>query len=313
MNTSIVKLSIRRKDAIGLPGDDPTLFNIKLGSSLKGGSPLRGLTHEEERKYMPEIIGFDPSDVKWRQATKNYWNNISVIIPADGLNADELQGKILTFTVDFKHKDDKDKFDSLSDFEEKALLLTQLDSQNKITLIEGVENYVLFQFAIKSSSVANRVKDQNKSPKIKFYLYSKAIEVKAKHILFKLRNEARNAFFNVIEDETIINALLTLFGQSSDTFKDLESKHLALETYVDKYPKQFLSYINDADLKIKSIISKAARFDIVHQPSNSSTYYYGDNNEVVLGNNIDEAVLFLKDQKNAEIAKSIIARLKIIN
>ncbi len=42
---SKVELSIRRKDSIGLPGDDPTLHNLKIGSALKAKSntPLRGL------------------------------------------------------------------------------------------------------------------------------------------------------------------------------------------------------------------------------------------------------------------------------
>ena len=75
-NTSNVKLSIRRVPSKGLPGDDPTLYNVKLGASLKGGSPLRGLTHEEEEKYMPDIINHSVNDNNWRRATKDYWNNI---------------------------------------------------------------------------------------------------------------------------------------------------------------------------------------------------------------------------------------------
>lgn len=309
---SNIKLSIRRVTQIGLPGDDPTLFNVKLGASLKGGSPLRGLSHDEEIKYMPDIIGYSPNDNDWRRATKDYWNNISVTIPADGATADELQGKILDFTIAFKTKEAQSQVESLLSFTEKAQELTRLDNQGLISLIYGVEDYVLFQFATKSSSVANTIKDIRKSPKISFYLYSKAVEVQAKYNLFKLRTEAKKVFLSLMEDESLVNALLVMFEQDVNSFADLPSKHLALEVYVDKYPQEFIKYTQDSTLKVKSFISKAVKSGIINKPSNSDNYYYGDNNDVLLGKNLEEAVLFLTDvePKNQEIKSAISARLK---
>lgn len=306
---SKVVLSIRRVAQIGLPGDDPTLFNIKLGASLKGGSPLRGLTHEEEVKYMPDIINFSPNDVDWRRATKDYWNNISVVIPADGATAEQLQGKILDFTVNFKNEEDRKTFESLLDFTKKAEMLSKLDKDNAINIIYGVEDYVLFQFATKSSSVANTIKDSRKSPKIKFYLYSKDVETKAQYSLFKLRNEAKKRFIGIMDNEAVVDALLVMFDQSLVSFDDLSGKHLALEVYADKHPKEFIEFTKDKTLQVKSFIAKASNYGIINKPSNSENYYYGENNEVLLGKNLEEAVLYLQDTSNQEVKNAIKARL----
>lgn len=306
---SNIRLSIRRVPTKGLPGDDPTLFNIKLGASLKGGSPLRGLTHREEEKYMPDIINYSVNDVQWRRATKNYWNNISVIIPADGTTSERLQGKILEFSFEFKSESIFNDFERLITFEEKAKMLSALDAEDKVKLIKGVTDYVLFQYCIKSSSVANRPSDMNKSPKISFYLYSEAIETKVKYNTLLLEQKAMAKFINVIEDEAVVDALLVMFEQDLKLFKDAPSKHLALDACIKADPKSFLIFAEDKNLKVKALLGKAVRLDIVNKPMHSDNYYYGDNNETILGSNLNEAVLFLLDGKNAQITNTIIARV----
>ena len=52
---SKVELSVRRKGTKGLPGDDGSLHNRKIGASLKGSSPNRGLTFEEEKNLYANI------------------------------------------------------------------------------------------------------------------------------------------------------------------------------------------------------------------------------------------------------------------
>ena len=308
-NISKVKISIRRKQGKGLPGDDVTLHNLKIGSALKGsgGGILRGLNFEEEKKYLPEIINISPTDNEWRKMTQDYWNNISVVIPADGTTIDKLQGKVLDFTVSFKNKQEKDNFEEALKFETKAQIISEHGE-----VIEGIANYVLFRYALVYSKVANSVEDIDKSAKILFYLYSKQTQTKLEHKSFKKRNEALAEFIKVLPNEGKINAILMLFEQDLASYETLEDKHLALEALVKTKPATFLSYIKDENLSIKAAIKKAVEAGIINNPPNTTTFYYGGNNEHTLGTTLENAVLYLKseEQKNKQIWEAIKSQLK---
>lgn len=303
-----VEVSIRRKAQVGLPGDDVTVYNVKLGSALKGRGPLKGLSDEEEKKYLPEIINVVPSDNEWRKNVTNYWNNISEKIPADGLNTGKLQGRILEFTIAFNTQQQAKEFETLVNQEKKA------EASKKGEVIEGVADFVLWRFAILHSKVANNFQDINKSPKILFYIYSKQNETKIAHIAFENRTKAMTLFAENLTNEKVINAVLLLFGQDLASFDTLQDKHLALEALITKEPSQFIKYVEDENLNVKAFIKRAVDAKIINKPSNTDSYYYGTNNEVTLGNSLEEAVLYLKSDQdtNKGILKAIKANLKNI-
>ena len=303
---SVIELSIRRKDIKGLPGDDSTLHNLKVGASLKGNGPLRGLTYDEEIKYLPEIIGVSPQDNEWRRTTKEYWYNVSVPIPADGLTAEKLQGRPIKFTVEFNNASDKESFEKVISFEEKA------KASKKGEVIEGVGDYILWRYCLVYSRVANRYEDVRKSPKILFYLYSKENETLVEHTAFKSRIKAQNMFTKILMEENVINAVLLMFDQDLSAFDTLQDKHLALEAFIKNKPMLFIKYMEDENLVLKSTIKKAVDNKIIHKPANTDSYYFGENNEVVLGHTLMDATLFFKskEQKNIEVVSTINARLK---
>lgn len=309
---SKVELSIRRKDSIGLPGDDPTLHNLKIGSALKAKSntPLRGLEYGEEVKYLPEVIGYAPTDNDWRRKTSDYWNDISVVVPADGMTAQALQGKIVTFTVAFENESDKKNFESVFNFEEKASILRKLDEEGKCEIVAGINDYILFRYCLVYSKVANRIEDVNKSPKIQFYLYSKQNEIKSNHIALKARVKANNKFAEILMKEEIINAVLLLFGQDISAFEELSEKHIVLEGLIKVNPAKFLAFVEDSQLEVKAKIKRAVELRIIHNPANTDSYYYGEQSEVNLGSSLNDAVLFWKNEKNAQVIQVIEARLK---
>jgi len=305
---SKVELSIRRKDIQGLPGDDPTLHNMKVGSSLKGNGPLRGLEYEEEIEYLPDIIGISPNDNEWRRAAKAYWNNISVSIPADGTTIGKLQGKVLNFTIAFKTESNKKDFETVLTFDEKVRFA------KKGLVLEGVEDYILWRYCLVYGKVANSYKDIRKSPKILFYLYSKETETKVEHNAFKLRVKANNLFTQILMKDNIIDSVLLMFEQDLQTFETKADKHLALEALIKVKPSAFITFMEDGNLEIKATIKKAVDSHIIHCPSNTDSYYYGEGNEVCLGTTLTDAVIYWKSEEkiNKEIVNAIKARLNQI-
>ena len=311
---SKVELSIRRKylDA-GLPGDDTVLHNPKIGSSLKGKAPLSGLTIEEEKEYLPEIIGYDPTDVSWRKEVKDYWSNISERVPHDkeGTNS-RLPGRLVSFTIQFDNLRDKKIFDNAETFDSKAAFST------KGKIIEGVADYVLFRYCLVYGRVANAKADRFKSGKIAFYLYSQETDAKVKYSKFELRRRAKAMFDGVLEDVSKLNALLRVFGQDptdSFVFQSIEDKHLKLDTLIDENPKRFITFMSDKSLAQKALIKEAVLAGVVHNPTNTDSYYYGDDKQIVLGNSLSDAVLFLrsKDERNVQILESIKSQVQYAN
>lgn len=306
-NTSTFVLAVRRSPYFFLRGDDPSQHNIKIGSSLKGTSVLRGLNYEEEKKYLPQVINISPEDNEWRKSSQNYWNNIAVRVPADGDNNKELQGKELRMVIRFKNAEQVKQFESLVDFEKRGDFIT-----NNGEVIEGVADYILFKYCLVYGRVANKFAAIKASDKIRFYLYStETFNIERKH-KFKTRTDARNKFYEILSDASKIDAALLNFGKDLKIYPELEDKHIALEAEIESKPDKFLTLMADINLKYKSLILRAKNAGIVYVPANTDSYYYGENQEQLLGSTLDDAVLFIKsqEQRNVQIKEAIIARLK---
>lgn len=304
---STLELSIRRKNQeTGLPGDDPTAQNLRIGSSLKGKGPLSGLTYDEEKKYLPEIINLSPTDNEWRREVKEYWNNISERVPHDseGTNS-RLPGRLIKFTVIFNNEKDKLDFEKAQDFETKAEI-----SKKGLVLPEDVADYVLFRYCLVYARVSNNKKDMYKSAKIDFYLYSQEVEIKKKYTLFQQQTRARNLFVSILDDSNKIDAIMRMFGENPDddfTYPHKEDKHLKIDELISKEPARFINYANDKSLKEKALISKALELNILFKPANTQSYYFGKDKDLLLGNTLEETVLFLKkdEPKNKQVLESL--------
>lgn len=304
--TSKVVLSIRQKQPFVMPGDDPTTHKKYIGSSLRGRSPLSGLTDDEERKYLPYIIGVSPKDVQWNQQVKNYWSNIKELVPADGVTTDKLQGRKIEFIVDFDKKSDKDALENAETFEEIA------EITKKGTVVKGQEDYILFRYCLVYGKVANNHKDVNLSAKIEFYLYSTKSETRTKHKLMKNQLKAQAKFIEMINNEALVKAMILVYDRDLSTYEDIADMHLDLKAELERDPVTFLEHANNQYIGIKAKLKKAVNMGIVYKPANTDSYYYGENREVVLGHTIDEAVLFLasKNEETVDVRNAIFARLK---
>lgn len=306
-------LAIRRKPGlVGLPGDDPTNYNIKIGSSYKGINHLSGLTRQEEQQYLPTILSVDPEDkFHWLEAVKNYWSSISVAVPSDEETGNKsLKGKVLNFKVAFTNEKAAESY-KIASLEKKAEIM----KDGHGIVIEGTSDYVLFRYCLVYGRVANTFDDIYKTPKIWFYLYSKDQEAKKEYNIFKLRNKATEAFLSIMTDEPIVNSILRMFGENPnnlDKFGNIADKHLILDKKIQAQPQVFLDFVKDKDLSIKAFIKAAVAKNVVYNPVSTDSYYYGADKDVLLGRTLLDAVLFLqsKEEKNVNIRDSIKAQLK---
>jgi hypothetical protein len=82
-----------------------------------------------------------------------------------------------------------------------------------------------------------------------------------------------------------------------------------VEKYVEKMPKQFVALFTDKNFKDKVLLTKMIQKRIISKQGrglNSPLYF----NDVFLGNNVEEAMSFLKDPKNNSIFIEILRQNK---
>ncbi len=86
----------------------------------------------------------------------------------------------------------------------------------------------------------------------------------------------------------------------SSARSDLDDKVIALDRYYNKNiesMERFVNWAKDTDLNLKYLVRYATQKGKLMSPSNTDAYYY---NQVLLGKNLNETVLYLKDETNAE-------------
>jgi hypothetical protein len=302
------RLSVRVKPGLkGLPGSDPTESRLTIGSSIRGRAPLSGLNPEEEKLYLPSIIAISPNDNMWSNRVSNYWKDISQVVPFDGTTTEDLPGKVLEFEIGFPTKVLKDAYEKEMNFKEKG----EISKRGKCTY--GIADFILFRYCLEYGRVANSLADIYATPKIRFYLYSKAAEVSAAHITMQTKVQATTKFAEIVTNPVLVDALLRMFKQIPEVLGEDEARHMALFGFAESQPSDFLKYANDKTIAIKAAILKATDMKIIYRPENTDSYYYGDNQEVRLGSSLEDAVLWFKNATegtNLNVKEAIKAALE---
>lgn len=304
-----IQCAIRRKPTtVGLPGTDPNDRNYKIGSSIDHTTAknLKGIDGELEQKFMPAILGMNLTDNNFQAKVDEYWGNIGVFVPAeDPFLKEEERGKVLKINYTVVGENRRNKIDNEPNIEVKIDMIKKCILNGTVTLdYDSIGDFILLCYCLKYSRVAKEVSHLDRSPKILFYIYNKSSAVKVRLNTIELRNKAIQYFNEVKENETKVNALLVMFDDLPTMYDDLDDKVIALDKYYNKNTEsmhKFVEWARDTDLDLKYLIRYATQKGKLMRPSNTDAYYY---NQVLLGKNINEAVLFLKDTTNSE-AKAI--------
>lgn len=282
-------------------GQIPEEFKVKIGSSYRGNSVLRGLTILEEKRLLPIIIGISPDSPNWESSTRDYWNNISKDVPLNGL---ELEVGL--------------RYDNVDDLNYDSKLQEDLEFKSKVNLKGTPINpadYILWRYCRVYSRVANDLEDINKSAKIEFYIYSKNKETEAKKAILNLEKEANKLYYTSLADREWINhtlrVLISLDKSNKYTALSLENmsedeKDIAINEYLKNNPSLFLAIGKDKNLQTKSFIESCITKNILQRIPNTSVITF---EAETIGNNLDEAVTFLNNPKNGTVKETLKARL----
>lgn len=313
-----IRCSIRRKPFNGgLPGTDPADRQYKIGASLNPLSKkcLKGIDGTLERIVMPRIIGIGATESSFQKEVEEYWNNIGVIIPADEeAGKEEDKGKVLSISFIVRGTLLKETIEAESDIEKKYNIIAKgiVDETIDIETEDMNFDFVFLGYCLRNKEVANDVSLMWYSPKIKYYIFNKAITTARRYNLIQLKDQARPLFAELRNDDMKLNAMLMMFNLLPSAYTSTMDKVVALDEVYDKSSESlanFISFAKDADLDLKYLIKLSVKKNKITNHTGTEAYYY---NQILLGKTLNDTVLFLKElqPENQNIRKALEREVK---
>lgn len=298
----------------------------RLSSIFKGRGPLKGLTFDEEVAFLPSIIGINPKSEKWTEAVQAYWANISLDVPFNYVNGKDEGG--VELEVGFVYQNQKDA--DVGRAEEEAEWAKYQARRNAGQFYEmkftkrcelgtpiSVTDFILYRFALVHSHVANTPEEVGNSMKIRFYLESD-IQRREKEVQQHQFNVGlMQSYITLLSDRDKVDAVIAVTsssrervgrktGKRYDLRTDID-KDLYLKDYMEAFPQNFMAFVDDKRLKVKAFIHKAIENGVLRELPNTGIIMYGD--DVLVGNNIEEACDFIALDSNKGTVKEIKARI----
>jgi len=166
----------------------------------------------------------------------------------------------------------------------------------------NVEDFVKYRFALANPLVAGHGNKPNRSHR--FVIVDIAAAKEAEYETLKLQKEAYKEFIKLTGDTDRMDMVLRVFNVNPKKL-DTEDKELRLEKILKSDPAGFLSIATNKDLEIISMINECISKEVLRKVGNA--IFNADEN---IGNNMDEAVLYLKDKQNSGVYTMLKARLE---
>lgn len=287
------KVTIKLVDKFSMLPTDPGAKSIKdevtkkIGSTWKAGTRdiIRGLTPEEEKKYLPSMLGVRIDSEQWNDKVLNHWANFSVPVP--------LNDNGLELEIGFRVYNESTK-------EAEPI---------------NMKNYMEYNFAKQHGQVASTDDEVDNKFTYTYFIVDKSKDDKARESMYDIRKEASKVFNRLVDTESEkdkIDWILETKGGEKGTGIRVHNlapkqKEIELEKLKDSNPSLFVTVAKDELLQVRAFIYRAVSVGIINLEGNS--YFFGSQ---VLGSNENEAIAFLKNANNQEIKLAIKARVSAI-
>lgn len=248
----------------------------RIGSAWAApGSPLQLgriiFSLEEEKELMPQVIGVTPSSENWEKALNDFWKNLS--IPVD------MAGLVL----------------------ETGYIHLSADKKIPISPYE----FVIARYCEKYAAVAKNKADIFKSKKIRFYMEKPEEERKKRAEFQNAKDQATVLRLEIQKDKNKVRSIIRVL--------DLQHPHDDYEAiaiiadYSQQNPLKFIETCNDPDLILKGLIQTMISRGILNKPIGSTVIINGTE---PIASNLNEAVAWFKNDKNAVEVATLQAKLR---
>lgn len=295
----------------------PDGFN-KIGSSINAVNSIT--VHADMlRSIMPSILGTDAKDVKFATESARYWDSLSVNVPDAGKEleigfrydlGDSTKEKAIS---EMKGADKKLKsFSSDSALAEYVEEYVKEEDRWKYGTPINNSDYLLWRYCLNYRDVANSPDEETitRSKNIRFYIHNQALIRKIEKTRLDNRNKAAEVYLKIISEPESIDAYLFALEQGvvmigMDSFQ----KAKLLEDIYLNNPLRLIAISKDKLLKDKAYIEQCISNGILRRLPNTSVIVDASDSRAI-GDNIEDAITFLKLEANIKMANDIEGRLR---
>ena len=259
-------VTIRRKELMGhLPKEVRVSAITKLGSIYSGRQPLKGVEGEDEKKFLNGVLDVAPDHVDWPKHVKQYWAEMSIKIPFEGVQLDV--------------------------------------STDKSGKPFNTDNYLKYRFALKHPHVA--ITKDDLTGKQRFYIHDENRDILKKNATIQVKKDADKEFIKVSSDTKKMARILRIMSDTNPATLTNEQLENTLYSLKDSEPKKFYRIATDKNLDLKSEIEELVSANIVRRIGNQVIYI-----DDVIGETLEDAIVYLKDKKNSGTLTILRAKLK---
>lgn len=246
-----------------------------IGPYFKDRATATGLSFEEQRVLLPELLGIEATDKDFRKTVNKFYDEFITSVGKDGIK------------LKISLQDDNAP---LSEFNKPLYL----------------NDYIKYRHIYGHPDVAKDKVEAERLYNKRFYIVDpdrvsiEAISLNA------LEDKAMSVYFKHKEDKIKIDQILVMLGINISAMKH-EDKVLKLKSYSTKTPSyneveqkesfdRFIKVAEDKDLEYKYLIQEMIAIQYLRRAGNNIVYEETGNS---LGENMEDAVLALKNPKNS--------------
>lgn len=228
-------IEIRRKgNTSRLPDEVYDESKQNIGSTFTpSGDVNTGLTREEEKKYMPYILGMSDTDVNFPREVKEYFKSLTINVPKKGVK--------LEIGLD--------------------------DNKEPINVLEWIK----YKFALANSAVSReeQADGSNVSGRaLRFFIYDRTRKLEQEAKQTTSRKSALKEFIQLTADTKRMDMVLRIFGYNPETMDALEKEPL-LEKAAMEDPVKFVATVQDKNLEVNAFIKECLSKQILRKEGNT--------------------------------------------
>lgn len=261
------KIFLRRKEINNhLPKEVLAEAVSKLSSVYVNRQPLKGLSVEDEKKYLNGILDVSPEHQDWPKHIKKFWAEMSIPVGFTGMEL-------------------------------------EVGTHSDGSPIR-VMDWIKYQFALKHPHVAMSEKEM--SGRDRFYILDTTRAEQTKFNTIQVKKDADKEFIKLSSNVKGMKRVLRLISSTLNPDRLTEEQiETALYDIKDKEPKRFIKIATDKNLEVKAEIEEMVSAGVLRKIGNQVIFI-----DEILGETMEDTVVFLKNKKNSGKLTTLRAKLK---
>jgi hypothetical protein len=228
-------ITILRRELQGfLPKEVRAESRMYLSSVYQNRQPLKGISAEEEKRFLNGILDVGPDHVDWPKHTKKYWADLTIMVPFGGVELD----------ISTDSNDDP----------------------------INIEDYIRYKWLLKHPQVGLTKEEMDGNVLKRFYVKDYERDLKFSNNKIKLLKDADKEFIKLSDSESDMRRVFRLLSnQNPDTLGALEVENILYSLKSEK-PAKFIKIARDKHLKLKSEIEEMVTAGILRKIGNQIIY-----------------------------------------